>query len=305
MDTLIATIVLMLGVTLTAGTALLWANRRFPPDVDTLVDALDALLPQTQCAQCGYPGCRPYAEAMAAGEAVNLCPPGGIETHRALGNLLASSAEGRDLPPATTATQQKAVIDESRCIGCYLCIEACPVDAIIGSHQLMHTVLEDACTGCELCIAPCPVDCISLVSTDTSASTTQRVFADEPQKAAKDANACIRCGRCEQKCPVDLLPQELLWHVAAQEWDLAASKGMDRCIECGLCNPVCPSEIDLVGHFRIARTVLHGREAAELAARLAKERFTARSTRLAQQAAIQAAKRDERLNRSNQRKWQT
>ncbi|MCZ6640537.1 MAG: electron transport complex subunit RsxB [Gammaproteobacteria bacterium] len=304
MDTLVTTVALLTGLALIVGTALFWANRRFRSDSNTLIDAIDALLPQTQCAQCGYPGCRPYAAAIATGEAINLCPPGGTDTHRALGRLLASSAQGRDLPPPTIATHSKAVIDESRCIGCYLCIEACPVDAIIGAHQFMHTVIEDVCTGCELCIAPCPVDCISLVSTNESASRHQQ-FSTTPQQANSDANACIRCGRCEQQCPVDLLPQELLWHVAAGEWDMAHDKGMDECIECGLCNPVCPSDIDLVGHFRAARIVLHEQRAAELAARQAKERFTTRSIRLAQQAANQAARREQRLDHSSQRKWQS
>ena len=302
MDTIVTTAALMSGLALAVGIALFWADRRFRADTDTLVDALDALLPQTQCAQCGYPGCRPYAEAMALGEAINLCPPGGTETHRSLGNLLASSARGRDLPPATTATHNKAVIDESRCIGCYLCIEACPVDAIIGAHQFMHTVIENVCTGCALCIAPCPVDCISLVATHESAARVQQISA-APEPAKNGANACIRCGLCEQQCPVDLLPQELLWHVAAGEWEMALDKGMDTCIECGLCNPVCPSDIDLVGHFRTARIVLHEQRSAELAASQAKERFTSRSIRLAQQAASQAARREQRLDHSGQRKW--
>ncbi len=304
MESLVATVALMVTVTFSVGFVLLWANRRFQADADTLVDALDVLLPQTQCAQCGYPGCRPYAEAMATGEAINLCPPGGTETHRALGNLLASSAEGRDRLPATVANQ-KAVIDEARCIGCYLCIQACPVDAIVGTPQLMHTVLESVCTGCELCIAPCPVDCISLVPTHEFASPALAVFAGPQQQLARDVSACIRCGYCAEKCPVDLMPQELLWHAAAGEWDLAADKGVDRCIECGLCNPVCPSNIDLVGHFQRARIVLHEKQAAEHAARQAKERYVAHSTRLAQQAAIQAAKREQRLGQASERRWQT
>ena len=149
---------------LTAGLALSIARRRLPPGDGTVADAIDELLPQTQCAQCGYAGCRPYAEAIAAGEAeINLCPPGGDETMRRIANLL-----GRDpvaLEHATTsAGTQVAKIDESLCIGCVHCINACPVDAIVGAHQFMHTVLAAECTGCELCIEPCPVDCITLVA---------------------------------------------------------------------------------------------------------------------------------------------
>ena len=128
-----------------------------------LAARLDALLPQTQCRQCGYAGCRPYAEAIAEGRAgINQCPPGGEEGARELAELAGIDYRpidrrfGEPKPPAV------AIIDESRCIGCTLCIEACPVDAIVGASKLMHTVLAQACTGCELCIAPCPVDCIHL-----------------------------------------------------------------------------------------------------------------------------------------------
>jgi electron transport complex protein RnfB len=124
---------------------------------------IDALLPQTQCTRCGYAGCRPYADAIAAGEAaINKCPPGGAATIRALADLL-----GREVIPlnpanGTEAPPRVAWIDESRCIGCGRCLPPCPVDAIVGASKFMHTVVDDLCTGCELCIAPCPVDCIEL-----------------------------------------------------------------------------------------------------------------------------------------------
>ena len=124
---------------------------------------IDALLPQTQCTQCGYDGCRPYAEAIAAGEAdINQCPPGGDEGVERLAALL--GREPKPLNPANGLYRapQVAVIDEATCIGCTKCIQACPVDAIVGASKLMHTVIADWCTGCELCIPPCPVDCIAL-----------------------------------------------------------------------------------------------------------------------------------------------
>ncbi|WP_434633989.1 electron transport complex subunit RsxB [Chromobacterium sp. CV08] len=135
--------------------------------VITLVERIDALLPQTQCGQCGHAGCRPYAEALAAGrDPINRCPPGGEDGVRALAQLLDLPA----LPFEPDRPQPKpralAVIREDSCIGCTLCIQACPVDAIVGAAKQMHTVIADECTGCELCLAPCPVDCIDLVPVD-------------------------------------------------------------------------------------------------------------------------------------------
>lgn len=144
--------------------ALLGATSRwFPSNPESVIEQIDALLPQTQCAQCGYPGCRPYAQAIADGSApINQCPPGGEQTITAIADLLGREVValnkefGEEKPPVL------AYIVEADCIGCTLCIHACPVDAIVGSNRLMHTVLAEHCTGCELCIAPCPVDCIEL-----------------------------------------------------------------------------------------------------------------------------------------------
>lgn len=149
----IATIALIAGIGLSV------ASRRLPSSADDLVEQVNDLLPQTQCAQCGYPGCRPFAAALVEERAaINLCPPGGEDTVRRLAELL-----GREvLPLAESVTPAVAVIDEALCIGCTHCRNACPVDAIVGAHQLMHTVIEIECTGCELCVAPCPVDCISM-----------------------------------------------------------------------------------------------------------------------------------------------
>jgi len=144
------------------GLLLGYAAIYFRIEGDPVADRIDTLLPQTQCGQCGYPGCRPYAEAIAKGEvAINQCAPGGETVILALADLL-----GKDpLPPAAGEEKPKAlaVIDEQTCIGCTLCIQACPVDAILGAAKQMHTVIADECTGCELCVAPCPVACIEMV----------------------------------------------------------------------------------------------------------------------------------------------
>ena len=127
-------------------------------------DAIDALLPQTQCTKCGYAGCRPYAEAIAAGEAqINRCPPGGAEGIAALATLLERARVPLDPECGAERPLEVAEIVEADCIGCAKCILACPVDAIVGAAKLMHTVLVEECTGCELCVAPCPVDCIVMV----------------------------------------------------------------------------------------------------------------------------------------------
>lgn len=150
-------------IALVAGLALSYASRRLPSDTGTLVEQVNRMLPQTQCAQCGYPGCRPYAQAIVEDAVeINLCPPGGDDTIRRIATLLGREAMPLAKPPSLI--RAVAVIDETLCIGCTHCRTACPVDAIVGSHQLMHTIIERECTGCELCVAPCPVDCISMRS---------------------------------------------------------------------------------------------------------------------------------------------
>lgn len=130
---------------------------------------LDAVLPQTQCGECGYPGCLPYAEALVHGQArIDRCPPGGVTTLKALGKLLDINPEPYlEAVKQATRPPQRAVIREEECIGCTKCIPACPVDVIIGSAKQMHTVLEHDCTGCGLCVDPCPVDCIDLIEEPT------------------------------------------------------------------------------------------------------------------------------------------
>lgn len=159
---LIATFV---SATFAAALALLLARGRASPVVrERLIDAVNAALPQTQCGRCTFTGCKPYAAALVDGQAdVNHCPPGGNATARVLANLL--SRPYKPVDPAfgvTPARSLVAWIEEPACIGCAKCIQACPVDAILGAPKFMHTVIESECTGCELCIPPCPVDCIEL-----------------------------------------------------------------------------------------------------------------------------------------------
>lgn len=143
------------------GLLLSYSAVYFRVEGDPVADRIDALLPQTQCAQCGYPGCRPYAEAIAKDEVpINRCVPGGEALILNLADLL-----GKDPLPLEGGEEKPkalAVIDEQLCIGCTLCIQACPVDAILGAAKQMHTVIAAECTGCELCVAPCPVDCIRM-----------------------------------------------------------------------------------------------------------------------------------------------
>lgn len=144
------------------GAILGYAAIRFKVEADPLVDQIDDILPQTQCGQCGYPGCRPYAEAISNGDAINKCPPGGEATIKKLADLMGVEAKPLDESQAP-AIKRVAFIREDECIGCTKCIQACPVDAIVGASKQMHTVLSDECTGCDLCVEPCPVDCIDMV----------------------------------------------------------------------------------------------------------------------------------------------
>jgi electron transport complex protein RnfB len=143
-----------------------------------LIQRIDALLPQTQCGKCGHPGCKPYAEGIAQGEAINKCPPGGTTTIIALADLLHVQPLPLDAPNGPVPPQI-AFIREAECIGCTKCIQACPVDAIVGAAKQMHTVISDECTGCELCVAPCPVDCIDILPLAEPAASAQRQSADQ------------------------------------------------------------------------------------------------------------------------------
>jgi electron transport complex protein RnfB len=169
---MIAAIVAITSLAAIFGLLLGYAAVRFRTEGDPVVEKIDGLLPQTQCGQCGFPGCRPYAEAIVAGEAdINRCPPGGEATIHRLADLLDRDAKPLDPERGIEKPKLVAIVDEDLCIGCTLCIQACPVDAILGAAKQMHTVIESECTGCELCIEPCPVDCIDMVEPAPSLAT--------------------------------------------------------------------------------------------------------------------------------------
>lgn len=161
---MLSAMLVIIGLAALSSLALTLASGHAPRDRERLIERIDALLPQTQCGRCTYTGCRPYAKAIANGEAdINQCPPGGLRTVTALANLLGRAAKPVDPRFGTMpSTPAVAWIHEPACIGCTKCIQACPVDAIVGAPQFMHTVIAEQCTGCELCIPPCPVDCIEM-----------------------------------------------------------------------------------------------------------------------------------------------
>ena len=160
---MLSALLVMTGIALVLGAALGFAAIHFKVEGDPLVEKIDSILPQTQCGQCGFPGCRHYADAIAQGEAdINQCPPGGDEGVRKLADLLGREYKPLNEEHGVEKPKSVAFIDEQTCIGCTLCIQACPVDAIVGAAKQMHTIVAAECTGCELCLAPCPVDCISM-----------------------------------------------------------------------------------------------------------------------------------------------
>ncbi len=292
----LSTVATLVGVSTVLGSLLLWFRARYVEEGSELIDAVNAVLPQTQCAQCGYPGCRPYAEAVVEGARLDLCPPGGAATFNALQELL-GRYEG------TPPTQPRAVIArvrEGECIGCFLCVGACPVDAILGAAGFMHTILEDQCTGCELCVPACPVDCIDLVPTllptKTASSTTTAT-------SLSAALPCIACSLCTPVCPVDLNPQDLLWFTRAADWNSARDARLVHCIECGQCDAVCPSHIPLAETFRIGKQQLALLDATRKRAAQAKARVDARAARLIASQAQATRMRSKRLDQRNDASW--
>jgi len=174
---MIAAILTIAGLATVFGLILGYSAIRFRVEGDPIADQIDALLPQTQCGQCSFAGCRPYAEAIAAGEAeINRCPPGGETTMIALAELLGRDPVPLDDEAAAEKPKAVAYIVEEECIGCTLCIQACQVDAIMGAAKQMHTVIIDECTGCELCLPPCPVECIHMRPLEATPQTWKWPF---------------------------------------------------------------------------------------------------------------------------------
>lgn len=174
------------------GAILGFAAVRFKTEGNPIVEQINELLPQTQCGQCGFPGCRPYAEAVANGEAINKCPPGGEAGIQALADLLDLEVIPLDEEHGEEKVKAVAFIREDECIGCTKCIQACPVDAILGAAKQMHTVIASECTGCDLCLEPCPVDCIDMIPQEETLQSWHWPLPDpasrEPQIIATDAD---------------------------------------------------------------------------------------------------------------------
>lgn len=164
-----AALIALVSLSVLFGAILGFAAVRFKVEGNPIVEQIDNILPQTQCGQCGYPGCKPYAQAIVDGDAINKCPPGGQTTINALADLLDIEAPQLDAEHGVASDIKKvAFIREAECIGCTKCIQACPTDAILGAAKQMHTVIADECTGCDLCVDPCPVDCIDMIPVATT-----------------------------------------------------------------------------------------------------------------------------------------
>ena len=167
MSMVLIAVAALVTLSLIFGAILGFAAVRFRVKGNPIAEQINAILPQTQCGQCGYPGCKPYAEAIAAGDKINKCPPGGEATIQALAELLGVEPEPLDAVEGEKP-ELVAFIREAECIGCTKCIQACPVDAILGAARQMHTVIASECTGCDLCVEPCPVDCIDMIPVTSS-----------------------------------------------------------------------------------------------------------------------------------------
>jgi len=304
-----------------------WLAARTGTSTASIVRKIDALLPQTQCGQCGYPGCLPYSEAIAAGEAINKCAPGGQKTIDALAELLGTGTLAPVAGNPAEPPAQVVRIREEECIGCNKCLAACPVDAILGAPRHVYTIIADECTGCELCVPVCPVDCIELTPRSTGLAGVslhrdeprpQWPVPDEPpgripllqvgphpafpplerppgKPSAGPVTPCIRCNHCASVCPVQLLPQQLYAHLGTDDREEAGHQRLLDCIECGACSKACPSEIPLADLFRQARTDFIREREMQQRADHSRHRFEFRQSRMAAAQEAREKKRAERL----------
>ena len=294
--TLFSPLLALGSLCLAIGAILGYASRRFKVEEAPLVDRINELLPQTQCGQCSHPGCLPYARAIAEGEAINRCPPGGQKTINDLAKLLNVKPLPLDQSYGMEEPRKVALIREEECIGCLKCIPACPVDAIIGASKFMHTVIESECTGCDLCVEPCPVDCIDMVEV----KEPRRPRLSTGNISTAEIQACIRCGLCVPACPVDILPQQLYWVCKSEELDKAINLNLMECIECLACTNACPSGIELRDYYVHAKNEIHNKQEEKARADQAKKRFEYHELRMKMLAAEEEDRRKKRAELSKE-----
>lgn len=247
----------------------------------SLMERLTAALPGTQCGQCGQPGCRPFAEALAAGEAaVDACEPAGAAGRASLSRILGLPAR----PSLTDALapfpmRLVASVEEPACIGCTKCLPACPVDAIIGAPRQLHQVLGDACTGCGLCLPPCPVDCIQLEPREQP-NLPALDMPDAVRILAAPGEPCTHCDACQPVCPEALSPREMHARLLALEEPEELLPALNACTRCAACDLACPSHIPLSTWFAHGRLVAQEADARRRESRRAEEASARRQTRM-------------------------
>ena len=258
------------------------AGRRRLSAEDTLTEVIDAELPQLQCAECGYAGCKPYARAIARKEAgIDLCLPGGEHTIRRLAEVINEPPPDASANESANNTIEVAYIRSEDCVGCALCLPVCPTDAIVGAARFSHSVVAKDCTGCKLCLPVCPTDAI-LMRPPQQRTALAQTLADYRKTAAPEpppSQQCIRCNWCEEVCPAGLAPMRLYDLAQGGQWQESAAEGLAACIHCRRCDEVCPSAIPLSltfarGKNALAKTARAKDEAARL-----KMRYESRQTR--------------------------